>query len=247
MGKATEMNNNGMTKTLATHLPQEVLLSDIESSLVQPPSRTSEKALNSLQLELCASGILTFPVVAKIPGFKKYVAIDGHRRLAVLKALGHEKAYVVLFEADSRAEAEAMFARMNAVHVRIYGRDHFFAWSHACDRDMQLASMPRSIAAHIKTLVKILGVTEAVDLGKQRVDPSNAQKAYVAFNFINTKCKTPPPPMKVIVRWIYKHKAALDVFVAAQSGQGKIAQRLRRAILADEKLPYSSLVIAGRA
>ena len=53
--------------------------------------------------------------------------------------------------------------------------------------------------------------------------------------------------MKVIVRWIYKHKAALDVFVAAQSGQGKIAQRLRRAILADEKLPYSSLVIAGRA
>lgn len=213
---------------------EDIATDSLEPSRVQPPWRTADgPALRDLAGDIERNGLANPPIVARIG--KRFVLIDGHRRLAACILLGFESIKCRVFSAANVAEAEARFASINRPTRRLTARDALYGWANATDRTAFLAEVPNGQAVAIRQFAKLFGDTRATELGKAGAEPSVANRVQLACRVLALYGQV--PSASSIGEWILKHHGSHTVLCVATLGRKREAAKLREAIVKD--LPYT--------
>jgi hypothetical protein len=115
---------------------QLIPITALNSNKIQAASRTSKVALKTLLGSIRRVGLLAPPLVNYKNG--KYTIIDGHRRVAACKELGHHKIPCVVYEMDNPEEG---FNEATGPIRPPTGREWLEGWARSENREVYLNTL----------------------------------------------------------------------------------------------------------
>jgi hypothetical protein len=220
---------------------QLIPITALNSNKIQAASRTSKVALKTLLGSIRRVGLLAPPLVNYKNG--KYTIIDGHRRVAACKELGHHKIPCVVYEMDNPEEG---FNEATGPIRPPTGREWLEGWARSENREVYLNTLTPGVRRSLKLFIFIFGSGRAEELGLQgRQAPSIVAWITAVDDFLSKYPGTLKvrPHARQIGEWMIKHGQQNDVrrFLASVRGQGMLgdsakASKLGRAILSDRPL-----------
>lgn len=204
---------------------------------VQPENRVEEKALLELKEAIQTTNFIAPIIVSSEGSF--LTPLDGHRRLAVARALEITEVQCIVLPADVLTPQE-LFVLLNRGVKKISSKDWFWIWA-TSDGTLK-EKLPSAIAFQIDDAVQFVGQQEAVKYGKERViapgqfaDIRNLMKELASFDF----------PQDIegrrrVTAWVIKHRQMREIREPADlkarrktSDANKYLSRIHQCILAD--------------
>lgn len=139
-----------------------VLVESLDTNTLQPKNRT--KNVKDLRDRIMQKGLVNVVHFVIVDG--KNILVDGHRRVAAARALGHQYVQAMLHEIpptmDAMEFAEDLFLECN-VETKRYNDTHFMhSWAQAANRDQAYANMKKSFRSKIDYALSIYGEDETV-------------------------------------------------------------------------------------
>lgn len=212
---------------------EKLNISQLADNPLQPESRATDDAVADLLEQYTHTGYLQPVVVSRATRRYggRYVIIDGHRRKRVAEIKGLKQLDCIVLDEDP----EEGFLRLNRGIRRVSGKVYFYGWAKASDQQTYLRLCPKSTSGNIREMVRIFGHAEAHKLALAEVDPAIVCKIGMCARFLIQWAE--PVALKVIGRWMLKHRATYAASVLAAQGGRVEALRLRRRIIEDK--PYA--------
>jgi ParB-like nuclease family protein len=215
-------------------------IDQLETNVVQPPKRTTTRALSQMRQSLEVNGLLRPIMVGHYAdecGTDHYVVLDGHRTVAAWESLGNASIQCAVSELSDNTDSQIKFTGVNACNKRMAGKDFLYQWTVSHDRERQLAVVG-NYANNIKKFIKIFGVRPAELYGRRGdVDPSivnvirKVRQAFVSLDEFNEITESK------IGHWLIRYRAQVDARWICDKGSATDIRRLGRAISVNRPLP----------
>lgn len=210
-----------------------VILSELDTNLMQPPDRTKSSGLSVLKQSLERHGQLKTVAVALLPE-GKLVVLDGHRTIAALDELDIPRVRCSITPM-SEADAELAFAALNGGTRPIRGKSYLYQWSVTSDRKAFLDAIGCNRASLIRKFAAIFGDKVADEYGRtDKVDPSVVN--VIARGARAIAVYDTPPSSSAIGHYLISNKAQVQAQFVAAYGTKQQVLKLAKCIRSGEPL-----------
>lgn len=186
------------------NLPRNVLL-DVKSVKVapyNPPGRTEKSRLRSLLESVKEVGLL-YPILVD----HDHRIIDGHRRLAVVTALGWDQIPAMVVSGEKR---DQLYASVNVCARKMGGNEALTVWLHT----------PGAVAAKLNVQFCHMQDVLGRELVMRARNEGYSQSTFKVARQLSFYCDQRTPAfIKEAFVWLLDNATAGQVFKAMQSGE----------------------------
>ncbi len=202
----------------------------LDGHKAQPNGRDDESKTGDLRDAIEASELCVPPTVT--PKGERFEIIDGHRRVAVLRAIGVSSAQCNVVDASAKGRT-TLFAFANNFTRPVNGNERIQHWALTPrnEREDVLGAMKRGQSRQIKDLELLVGEARAVELSKQGFALASLGRCVRAIVSWCEAYGFQRPNNDLIVMWIVGQKAARLVDSIARNGSRKSKAAVINAIL----------------
>lgn len=191
-------------------MAKEVIYIDIEqlrTNSHQPEGRTEPSKMKTLTASIKREG-LQYPILIFKRDDGTYEVIDGHRRLAVLRAEKHEKVPCIVADGNP----DQIFAAVNATVRAVSGLE----WAYIF---VEGGPLPKGVTKNnLEALAKLIGNDGIRDMIARGVQPGVYQGARRVAKYIYGG-QTTDDKVREIVQWLINHKQMSNCLAVINQNQ----------------------------
>lgn len=179
---------------------RSVAVKSLKANPMQPPMRTSDKAVVELRDCISQTGFIATIVGVQVDD--DIVVVDGHRRKFLANELGRTHMAVDVLPSGDPIQ---LFMLMNRGMLSLNGKHSFQGWAH-CTRAQQqriMKQMKSGVRGDIQWLIDSLGYDWTMALGMAgRVSPHVAAQIKTITTHIATYRIPNPPTVLDVAEWV---------------------------------------------
>lgn len=211
-------------------------LSELDSCLVQPKSRTEVRAVKRLLETVHKSGVLVPILVCRKK--TRYEILDGHRRVIVARLLGLTEIGIVILEPLTRAVRYQLFAQLQETK-RMSAKNRWASWAKVEEEcpgsgDAFLDGLAPAFAAQIRRSQEIFGTSVAIRMALSEQYTPRVSVAVDTLISLFDECKLDRISEKKIGNWLLDHQTLRAVDSINRSKEPSAIREMHAAIVADE-------------
>lgn len=207
----------------------EVPIKDLKTAKFNPTVRTEDNSkLRKLQEAIERSGML-MPVLAT----KNMDVIDGHRRIEVMKRLGHTSVPVIF--SGNGHDSQELWHDVNTSAYNISGAQ----WTEAYTLGLTMENIDRRYHGYLETALRIGGEELVKEMADARVSPARVGQAKQVARYVGME--DDDTFLLMTLRWITRHTMS-QVLRKATDQHLIDPSVLKQAILSDKPLKFRSVV-----
>ena len=202
-----------------------------------PPTRTADSAVKTLEMSIQKHGVLSPLHVAK--NCNGYFVADGNRRMTCAKRLGIKKVWCEVHNV-APSELPQFWAAINTPTRKISSYEWMVAYTSA-HGNMKKTSIPQHTLASIKACQLLFGGLNL--LIEKHVSPAIHNLVLRVHNLLSTPYLARTPSAKKIGMWMIKHKAqAVCQSLSRVDPPLRILRRLALRIEKNERFERTDLI-----